>query len=182
MIRIGSSTGAWDSIPFSHFIRAITRMDNEVDELVSNWANIYESIPNAPAELTESHISTMKSHSFENLLVPYLDGTNTSPDVFVIDYGHNDYANGINGERDWWIEPTIDNIENGVLAADTYMTANNYANLKIALSDDLSGITDLNKFAISLNRNCFQGAYNFLITVILRYKPYARIVVISDYN
>ena len=82
-------------------------------------------------------------------------------------------------ERDWWIEPTIDNIENGVLAADTYMTANNYANLKIALSDDLSGITDLNKFAISLNRNCFQGAYNFLITVILRYKPYVRIVAVE---
>lgn len=62
------------------------------------------------------------------------------------------------------------------------MTADSYANLKIALNDDLTGITDLPAFAASLNRNCFIGAANFLITLILRYKPYMRIVFVSDYN
>lgn len=182
MLRVKSSTGLYNDIPFSHYIRAITRMVAECDEIAADWANIYEDIPNAPSELTAGNIATMKNHSFENLVVPYLDGTNTAPDLYVIDYGHNDYANGIDGKRDWWIQPTAENIKNGILAPDTYMTANNYANLKLALNDDLSGITDLYTFAASLNRNCFQGACNFLITVILRYKPYARIAIISDYN
>lgn len=182
MLRVKSSTGLYNEIPFSHYIRAITRMVDECDEIAADWANIYEYILNAPSELTAGNIATMKNHSFENLLVPYLDGTNTAPDLYVIDYGHNDYANGVDGKRDWWVQPTAENIKNGILAPDTYMIDNNYANLKLALNDDLSGITDLYTFASSLNRNCFQGACNFLITVILRYKPYARIAIISDYN
>ena len=73
-------------------------------------------------------------------------------------------------------------IAEGILAPDTYMTANSYAKLKLALNDDLSGIDDLESFAATLNRNCFRGAMNFLITVILRYNPYARIAIVGDYN
>jgi hypothetical protein len=182
MLGVKSSTGLYNAIPFSHYARAITRMVAECDEIAANCANIYSDIPNAPSELTAENIATMKAHSFENLIVPYLDGTNTAPDLYVIDYGHNDSANGVDGLRDWWIQPTTENIESGLLAEDTYMVANDYANLKLALNNDLSGISDLREFAASLNRNCFQGACNFLITVILRYKPYARIVIVSDYN
>lgn len=89
---------------------------------------------------------------------------------------------GIDDKNDLWIEPTLEMIQDGILAEDTYMVANNYANLKTALGDDLSGIPDVANFAATLNRNCFKGAVNFLVTLILRYNPYTRIAFVSDYN
>lgn len=182
MLRIKSTTGMYNGIPFSHYTRAITRTIAECDEIAADWANIYPNVPNAPSVLTPEAVNVMKEHSFENLILPYLNGTQGTPDMWVIDYGHNDYANGIDGKRDWWITPSAENIESGLLAEDTYMTRDNYANLKLAFNNDLTGIPDLSTFAASVNRNCFQGACNFLITLILRYMPYARIAVISDYN
>ena len=182
MLRIASSTGLWQGVAYSHFLRAVTRMTSEADALAANWANIYQAIPNAPSELPPENLQTMKNLSFENLLLPYLNGTNTAPDAIVIDYGHNDTAKGIDGGGDFWVRPTQESIASGLLADDTWMTANNYANLKLAFNDDLSGITDLPAFAASLNRNCFIGATNFLLTLILRYKPYMRIIFVSDYN
>ncbi len=182
MMRIASSTGAYQGIPFSHFLRAFTRTIAEADVIAANWSTLQPLIPSAPSTLTTEHVQTMKNVSYESLLIPYLDGTNSAPDLFVIDHGHNDTANNLEGERDWWVKPTLENITNGVLAEDSYMTANNYANLKTALNNDLSGISNIAAFAASLNRNCMQGAFNFLLTVILRYKPYARIVIVSDYN
>lgn len=182
-VRANASDGVYTGFMFSHFIRSITRMVAECDTIASNWDSIKTNISLAPASLTEANVSTMKSHSFENLILPYLDGTNTAPDLYVIDYGHNDVRpKGIDGKSDLWIKPTVANIKSGLLAEDTYMTANNYANLKLAFDSDLSGITDLSAFAASVNRNCLQGALNFLITVILSRKPYARIVIVSDYN
>ena len=182
-VRINASTGEYTGMIFTHFARALSRTSAEVDDIASNWDSIKGYITYAPDTLSEANVNTMKSHSFENLLVPYLDGTYTMPDLFVLDHGHNDVRpKGIDGENDLWIEPTASNITSGLLAEDTYMTSNSYANLKVALNDDLSGITDLASFASSLNRNCFKGAMNFIITVILRYNPYARIAIVSDYN
>ena len=115
--------------------------------------------------------------------MPYLDGTNPMPDLFVIDHGHNDqFQIGLDGLSDLWVVPNKANQNSGVLAADAYMSNNNFAKLKVAMNDDLSGITDIDGFAASLNRNSLQGAFNFLITLILRYNPYARIVIVSDYD
>ena len=182
MLRVKSSAGVYGGIAYSRFLRAVTRMVSEADALANDWGNIYETIPNAPATLPAENLQTMKNLSFENLLLPYLDGTNAAPDAIVIDYGHNDTATGIDGGQDFWVQPTMEAISSGLLADDTWMTGDNYANLKLALDDDLSGITDLPAFAASLNRNCFRGACNFLITLILRYKPYMRIIMVSDYN
>ena len=158
-------------------------MLDEVDYIEDNWSTIKTNILQAPAALSESDISTMESHSFETWLLPYLDGTNATPDLFVIDYGHNDVRpKGIDGQADLWIKPTAENISSGLLAEDTYMTDNNYANLKLAFNSDLSGITDIAEFSASVNRNCLQGALNFLIMVILSRKPYSRIAIVSDYN
>lgn len=182
-VRANASDGAYTGFNFNHFIRSVTRMVDECDAIAANWDSIKTNILNAPTTLTESHITTMKNHSFENLLIPYLNGTNDMPDLFVIDYGHNDVRpKGIDGGRDLWVKPTSANISNGLLADDTYMTANNYANLKLAMNSNLSGISDIDAFAASVNRNCLQGALNFLITVILSRNPYARIALVSDYN
>lgn len=182
-VRINSSTGEYTGMIFPHFIRALTRTVAECDILASDWDNIKSKISLAPDTLSEANVSTMKAHSFENLVLPYLNGTQSMPDLFVIDHGHNDVRpRGVNGENDLWIEPSLEMINEGILAEDTYMTENNYANLKTALNDDLSGISNLEMFSATLNRNCFKGAVNFLITVILRYNPYARVAIISDYN
>ena len=76
----------------------------------------------------------------------------------------------------------LENIMIGKVAVDTWMTANNYANLKTALNSDISGVENLSQFASTLNRNTFKGAMNFIITLILRYNPRARIIIISDYH
>lgn len=182
-VRINASTGEYTGMIFNHFARALTRTVAECDAIATDWDSIKGKISGAPSTLSEANVNTMKSHSFENLLLPYLDGTNTMPDLFVIDHGHNDVRpKGIDGKTDLWVTPSVSAIESGILAEDTYMVADNYANLKLALNDDLSGITDLAGFSASLNRNCFKGAVNFLITVILSRNPYARIAIVSDYN
>lgn len=187
-LRVNSSTGEYTGMIWRHFLRALTRTQNECDALSANWANIKDKIGLVPdaaysANNLDAYLATMKAHSYEALIMPYLDGTETMPDLFVIDHGHNDVRpRGIDGKNDLWIEPTLEMIQDGVLAEDTYMTANNYANLKTALGNDLSGIPDVASFAATLNRNCFKGAVNFLVTLILRYNPYARIVFVSDYN
>jgi hypothetical protein len=182
-VRINASTGEYTGMIFSHFVRALSRTVAECDLIAADWANIYTKIANAPSTLSADDLATMKSHSFENLLVPYLDGTNEMPDLFVIDHGHNDVRpKGIDGENDLWISPSLEMISKGILADDEYMTANSFANLKTALGNDLSAVGDVGAFAATLNRNCFKGAVNFIITIILRHNPYARIVVVSDYN
>lgn len=184
-VRINASTGSYNGMTYGHFLRALTRTVAECDAIAADWANIYEMISGAPSTLSDSALNTMKAHSFENLLLPYLDGTNTMPDLFVFDHGHNDVRpRGVDGLSDLWIEPTKANIDSGLLAPDTYMTENSYANLKSEhmLNNSLSGISDLASFAATLNRNCFKGAANFIVTLILRYNPHARIVFISDYN
>ena len=185
-MRINASDGEYTNMLYDHFARSFTRTLDECEAMPSNWANIYGKLDggnSVPSELTSNEVDLMKSHSYETLLVPYLDGTNAMPDLFVIDHGHNDTRpRGIDGTVDLWIKPTYDNIRNGLLAEDTYMTANNYANLKAALNNNLSGIPDITEFAATLNRNCLQGAMNFIITVILTYNPYAHIVIVSDYN
>ena len=106
------------------------------------------------------------------------------PDLFVIDHGHNDWKyKDKNGNIDIELEPTVENIKNGFLAEDIYMTANNYENLKKYFGD-LTDIPQnrLEEFVASVNRNCFKGAVNFILTLILKNNPHARIVFISNYE
>lgn len=181
-VRINSSTGQYTGMKFAHFLRALTRTQAECEDIITNWAN-YKGYYSAHETLTTDEIAALRSHSFEQILLPYLNGTNAMPDLFVLDHGHNDTSpRGVDGLSDLWIEPTLEMIQSGILAEDTYMVANDYAHLKTALNNDMSGITDKAAFAASLNRNCFKGAMNFLITVILTYNPYARVIIVGDYN
>ena len=182
-VRINSSQGDYKNMYYPHFLRSLSRMVSEVDDIVANWSTIQPNITGAPSTLSADEIATMKAHSYENLLLPYLDGTNAMPDVFIIDHGHNDRRpKGYDGGYDMYIDPTYENVMTGEIADDTWMTANNYANLKTALGSDLSKVGIINDFASTLNRNTFKGAMNFIITLILRYNPKARIIIISEYN
>lgn len=182
-VRINSSAGNYENFGMHHILRSLSRTKAEADIVQANWDSIKVNVTSPTTTITDDDLATMKAHSFESLLLPYLDGTNPMPDLFVFDHGHNDMRpRGVDGKQDSLVKPTLENIRNGVLAEDTYMIENNYANLKIALNCDLSKIGDIENFVASLNRNCYIGATNFLITLIYRYNPRARIVIVSDYN
>ena len=182
-VRVNSSSGDYSGFKYAHLIRALSRTKAEADIIQANWDSIMANVVDAASTISDSDLEIMKAHSFETLLLPYLDGTYAMPDLFVLDHGHNDIRpRGVDGLQDSLVQPTVENIENGTLAEDTYMIADNYANLKAALNNDLSRVGDIESFAASLNRNCLIGAINFLITLIYSYNPRARIVIVSDYN
>lgn len=63
------------------------------------------------------------------------------------------------------------------------MTKNDNANLKKYFGSlDNIPADRKDEFIASVNRNCYIGAVNFIITLILRYKPHARIIFISNYE
>lgn len=182
-VRINSSTGQYDGMTYNHFLRSLSRTLAEVDMIVNNWASIHAKITDAPATLPAADVEIMRNHSFETLLMPYLNGMNQMPDLFVLDHGHNDLRPvGVDMDNDILIQPSTENMNRGILAEDSFMTSNNYANLKLAMNNNLGGISKLNEFATSLDRNTFIGAMNFIITLILRYNPRARIVIVGDYD
>lgn len=50
-----------------------------------------------PMTLTSKMESDILSWSYENKLIPYLNGTKTMPDLFIFEHGHNDYAPDMSG-------------------------------------------------------------------------------------
>ncbi|MBR5601474.1 MAG: hypothetical protein IKW24_02490, partial [Clostridia bacterium] len=186
MCRANVSTGDYNGANISNITSSLSMTVEEAQWFIANYDTLRALDKNAswPEELSESYCKRIVNGSFENKLLPYLDGTRSMPDLFVIDHGHNDWKyRDANGNIDIELEPTVENIRNGLLAEDTYMTANNYENLKKYFGD-LSDIPEdmLEEFAASVNRNCYKGAVNFILTLILRYNPHARIVFISNYE
>jgi hypothetical protein len=63
------------------------------------------------------------------------------------------------------------------------MTANDNANLELFFGSlDNIPASEKAAFIASINRNCFKGAMNFLVTLILKHNPRARIVFIGNYE
>lgn len=186
MCRANVSTGDYNGANISNITSSLSMTIDEANDFIANYDHLRSLSKNSawPKSLDSSYQKRILSGSFETKLLPYLNGTKSMPDLFVIDHGHNDWKyRGANGEIDIELEPSVENIRSGLLAEDTYMTANNYENLKKYFGD-LSDIPEskLEEFAASVNRNCFKGAVNFIITLILTHNPYARIVFISNYE
>ena len=186
MCRANVSTGDYNGANISNITSSLSMTIEEANAFIENYDALRTLDKNTswPETLSDSYINRILSGSFEEKLLPYLDGRKEMPDLFVIDHGHNDWKyRDVNGNIDIELEPSAENIKNGLLAEDTYMTANNYENLKKYFGD-LSGIPEerLEEFAASVNRNCFKGAVNFILTLILSHNPHARIVFISNYE
>lgn len=186
MCRANVSTGDYNGANISNITSSLSMTLAEAQAFIEQYDTLRSLSKNAswPTELSESNQARILAGSFETKLLPYLDGRKPMPDLFVIDHGHNDWKYlDANGNIDIELEPTVENIQNGLLAEDTYMVANNYENLK-AYFGDLSGIPEnqLAEFAASVNRNCYKGAVNFILTLILSRNPQARIVFISNYE
>lgn len=186
MCRANVSTGDYNGANISNITSSLSMTLEEANQFIENYDTLKELDKNLswPEELSSSQKTRILSGTFETKLLPYLNGSKPMPDLFVIDHGHNDWKyKDKNGNIDIELEPTVENIENGLLAEDTYMTANNYANLEKYFGD-LSNIPEdrFDEFVASVNRNCYKGAINFICTLILHHNPKARIVFISNYE
>ena len=186
MCRANVSTGDYNGANISNITSSLSMTIEEANAFIDNYDMLRGLSKNSswPETLTQSQINRLLSGSFESKLLPYLDGSKPMPDLFVIDHGHNDWKyRDKNGNIDIELEPTIENIKSGLLAEDTYMTANNYANLKKYFGGLENFPEDkLEEFAASVNRNCFKGSVNFILTLILSRNPHARIAFISNYE
>ena len=186
MCRANVRTGDYNGANITNITSALSMTNEEVEAFIANYDTLRSLPKNSgwPTTLSTGNVNRLRAASFEKKLLPYLNGTKPFPDLFVIDHGHNDWKyNKSDGTSDITIEPTIENIQSGELAEDTYMTANNNANLE-RFFGSLADIPSARKeeFIASINRNCYIGSVNFIITLILRYNPHARIIFISNYE
>lgn len=172
----GDFTGMyWQNMAYS-----LSQTAEEKEYIIANWATIQPILMSgAPTILSTSEQTLIRSCTFEQRLLPYINES----DLFVYDHGHNDWKynkpSNFGGGSDIGVLPTVENIQSGLLAEDTYMTANNNAKL-VELFGDLSKIPNLNNWIASINRNCFIGATNFIMMVILKNKPHGRIAMVSN--
>jgi hypothetical protein len=184
MCRANVRTGDYVGANFANITSALTMTKAEIESFITNYATIKDVLTGgAPSTLSADQITRLSSASFEDRLIPYLDGTYPMPDLFVIDHGHNDFKYTLpGGGSDIGLLPIVANI-GGDLAEDTYMTANNNEKLE-SFFGSLANIPAARKaeFVASVNRNCYIGAVNFIVTLILHYNPHARILFISNYE
>ena len=199
MCRANVRTGDYNGANISNITSALSMTAAEVEAFIANYATLRQLPLNGgwPQTLSQGEINRMRAGTFEVRLLPFLTGqiteenpTGAFPDLFVIDHGHNDWKYTLStGNSDIGLLPTVENIQSGELAEDTYMTANNYEKLAYFLgyangNELIQRIPNgcLASFVASLNRNCFIGAVNFIMTVILSHNPKARFVFISNYE
>lgn len=191
MCRANVRTGDYVNAYAINIMYALTQTLEEKENIINNWDTLKQVMTSVSGyeTLTDAMKAEMRRASFDNRLVPYLDGTNPMPDLFVFDHGHNDWKqvysmpnpDGSGTIPDIELKPTAANISNGLLAQDAFMVANNNAKL-VSYYGGLSTIPQSvrNEFIASVNRNCFIGAVNFLCTLILHKNPRARIVFIGN--
>lgn len=75
------------------FSQSVEEKQNIIKEWEYKWGNkdsLYQ-LYDAPAKLSEEEKDIIIGSSYENKLLPYLNGTFPMPDLFVIDHGYNDY-------------------------------------------------------------------------------------------
>ncbi len=186
MCRANVRTGDYNGANISNITSALTMTKEEAEAFIANYSTLCQLDKNTswPSSLDASYEKRIREGSFEDKLLPYLDGTKQMPDLWIIDHSHNDWKyKDSKGNIDITLKPTRANINSGELAEDIYMTANNYQNL-IKYVGKLDNIdpNKLDDFVCSLNRNCYYGALNFLVTVILVHNPRARFMVIGNYS
>lgn len=190
MCRANVRTGDYNGVNISNITSSLSMTLEEAEKFIENYDAIRQLSKNTslPAALDESYKKRLRQGSFEVKLIPYLDGTEPMPDLWIIDHGHNDWKyRDSKGNIDIALAPTRSNIDSGELAEDTYMTETidgvPYARLQAYMGsfDDIDP-AKLDDFVCSLNRNCYYGALNFITTLILVHNPRARFMVIGNYS
>lgn len=94
----------WTGVSWYAVFRAMGKNLTECQDLIDNYGSKwYDKIagPDDPlytgakpsAPLSQAYQDEIKADSYENKLIPYLDGTKPMPDLFIFEHGHNDYWN-----------------------------------------------------------------------------------------
>lgn len=118
-------------------IKALMRTIAEQQYIIDNWSAIKSTYgwTYFGDTLSDGEKTAILSLSYENTVIPYLDGTYDAPDIIVIDHGFNDHRDGAN----------LGNVD-------------------------------------SMDRQTFYGAYNYLVSIIKKYKRSIKIIQISHYE
>nr|DAG93693.1 MAG TPA: hypothetical protein [Crassvirales sp.] len=129
MARRGSTNTedgyGWTGVPYDAVMYSLTQTLSEKEELINNWdkwklllAN--STVSDVPNVLTDEMKELIRNCSYEKKLIPYLDGTYTQPDIFVIDHGFNDWINPLGGDF------VADQLPEDVFDRNTYIGAINF--------------------------------------------------------
>ncbi|MDR6564966.1 MULTISPECIES: hypothetical protein [unclassified Arcicella] len=91
MVRISRADGTINSLAWQNVCYSLSHTIAEKQDLIDNWAT-YRLIlsNNPPTTLDATEQAKILSCSYENRLLPYLNGTFPMPDLFVFDHGRND--------------------------------------------------------------------------------------------
>lgn len=72
---------------------SLTQSHSDVETIFRNKLNSLRSAAGKPQSWVDNHIADFKAHSYESLVIPYIDGTIASCDTVIIDHGFNDRDN-----------------------------------------------------------------------------------------
>lgn len=87
---LGFKTGTGGGFYFTEVCLMMTAEEKE--DLINNWSSyrVKYGWSDSPETLSEASKAVIRACSYENKVIPYLDGRRELPDLIVIDHGHND--------------------------------------------------------------------------------------------
>ena len=101
----------WTGKPWQNVFLSMGANLTEKQDLIDNYSSKWASLlggdfsgangdgtgTGKPTEMTEYWKNQILKASYENKLIPYLDGTKQMPDLFIFEHGHNDYDYSVSG-------------------------------------------------------------------------------------
>jgi hypothetical protein len=118
-IRAARPDGTFANVFWQNYAYALSHTIAEKQAIITNWATIAPQLQSAPATLSSAEQTNILNSSYENLLMPWLDGRQAAPDAIVLDHGYNDWANFQSGDAFTTVPSTRTN-------RNTFIGANNY--------------------------------------------------------
>ena len=99
--NITDSMSNWDTaanVDAAGFVfgYSLTQTHDEVETMFRNKLNQLRRSGGKNQAWVDNHIADFKAHSYESLVIPYIDGTIASCDTVIIDHGFNDRDNIFN--------------------------------------------------------------------------------------
>ena len=83
----------WTGAVWNNVFRSLMTTLGEKQDLIDNYDTKWKGLltgANKPTAMTDAIAADLRNFSFENKVVPYLNGTKAMPDLVVIEHGRND--------------------------------------------------------------------------------------------
>lgn len=121
-IRKAKTDGSINGVAWQTITRALSHTIAEKQDLIDNWDTYKLILTNSPpSSLTDADKTFILSCSYENSLLPYLNGTFTMPSLFILDHGVNDESFDIGNPSNFVTIPSTRNNRNYFLGACNYI-------------------------------------------------------------